>query len=156
MADNSKINARQLEFARLVATNPAESAIQLAIRAGYSERSAHANAHRLMAHEGIRQAVAEYRQQLGIAAAENARIDPVAVVNRTWQIANLNSHPSASVAALRLLADISGLARQSPELPAAASELLEALGRGLASQASDTPQSQATDAPVFEARIVSS
>jgi phage terminase small subunit len=90
------------------------NATQAAIRAGYSARTASANAYRLMAHDGVQQAIQD-AQKARAARLQVAQDDVVAGLHAEAQDRSERSSHSARVAAWELLGRHLGMWPQKVE-----------------------------------------
>lgn len=139
-APQRKLTPKQAKFVEFYVANGGNS-LQAARAAGYSESTALARSAEFSENVGIQQAIAERQADLTQASQQ---VTPEWVIEKLAERAASKTSPSASVAALRTLADILGMTSgRAGELPSALTGMLEALGRGLAAgQNASLPESQ--------------
>ncbi len=137
-----KLTRKQDAFALAIAQGM--NTLNAAKHAGYVD--AEKNAYRLTEHDGVKQAVEQYRSQFPALAANEPALTPEFIMRRTAQIATQSENLSAATAALRLGADITGMLEgRHRDLPDAAKELMQALGEGLGRGRSQALRDSATE-----------
>lgn len=138
----TRLTPQQEQFAHFYALSG--NAYESAIKAGYSKNTAKVHSGRMLDRVPIKDAVNRARVEL-MNKGEQLNITPEWIASQLADVA-VNAEPGPRVAALRTLADIHGmLGGGQRELPAQATQLLEALGRGLAQGREKKPE--AIEAP---------
>lgn len=142
-----KLTTKQEAFALYYATSG--NVLQSALKAGYAKSTATVDAHSFLDNPRIAEAV-ERHQVAKHTKAELLEVSPEWIVSQLAQRAADSKNPSASVSALRTLADIFGLLQGNrTELPDALNSMLEATAEAIRSTI-PKPVSRGISQPVIE------